>query len=167
MREVFSRILLFLAAYIMWLLLNWLPDWQHAVIGIPIALIVSYLTGDMFAQRPHHFKEIRRYIWFLYYVPIFLWECFKANIDVAYRVSHPDIPIRPGIVKVKTALKSDTGLTFLANSITLTPGTLSVDVDEKKGYLYVHWIDVKEKDVEGATKRIAERFERILGRIFE
>ena len=92
---------------------------------------------------------------------------FKANIDVAWRVIHPDIPIKPGIVKLKTTLKSETGLTFLANSITLTPGTLSVDIDQKNGFLYVHWIDVKDKDTEAATRIIVERFEKILRRIFE
>jgi len=77
------------------------------------------------------------------------------------------VPINPGIVKVKTILKSDTGLTFLANSITLTPGTLSVDIDQGKGFIYVHWIDVKDKDIERATRLIVHRFEKILSRIFE
>jgi multicomponent Na+:H+ antiporter subunit E len=109
-----------------------------------------------------------RYWYFLaYYLPVFLWECFKANVDVAYRVAHPRLPIKPGIVKVKTSLKTDTGLTFLANSITLTPGTLSVDIDRDNGILYVHWINVKKKDVESATKIIVVRFERILRKIFE
>jgi multicomponent Na+:H+ antiporter subunit E len=143
------------------------PDWQHLLVGVFVAVLAAYLTGDMFVQRPHLFKQFKRYFWFFYYVPFFLWEMFKANIDVAYRVIHPRLPIKPGIVKVKTSLKSDTGLTFLANSITLTPGTLSVDVDRENGYLYVHWIDVKHKDMEGATKKIAYRFERILTRIFE
>ena len=148
-------------------MLNWLPDWQHLVIGLFVAALVAVLTGDMFVKRPHHFKHIKRYLWFMYYMPIFLWEIFKANIDVAFRVSHPDIPIHPGIVKVKTSLRSETGLTFLANSITLTPGTLSVDIDRDKGYLYVHWIEVKDKDVDRTTAIIVERFERILRRIFE
>jgi multicomponent Na+:H+ antiporter subunit E len=90
-----------------------------------------------------------------------------ANIDVAYRVLHPALPIKPGIVKVKTSLKTDTALTFLANSITLTPGTMSVDIDTDNGFLYVHWINVKDKDVEAATKIIVERFENILAKIFE
>lgn len=77
------------------------------------------------------------------------------------------MPINPGIVKVKTTLRSDTGLTFLANSITLTPGTLSVDVDQENGFLYVHWINVKDKDIDRATSLIVHRFERILKRIFE
>ena len=121
----------------------------------------------MFIQRPHLLKHPWRYAWFLYYIPIFIWKCFKANIDVAWRVFHPDIPINPGIVKVKTTLKSDTALTFLANSITLTPGTLSVDVFPEEGCLYVHWIDVKSEDVQRATEIIVKQFEDILKRIFD
>ncbi len=162
-----SRIILFILGLFVWLLLSWSLDIQHLLAGIVIASFVAFMTGDMFVQRPHLFTQIRRYFWFLYYLPMFLWECIKANVDVAYRVSHPDMPIRPGIVKVKTTLKSETGLTFLANSITLTPGTLSVDVDQEKGFLYVHWIDVKDKNIEKATEIVVERFERILRRIFE
>jgi multicomponent Na+:H+ antiporter subunit E len=98
---------------------------------------------------------------------MFLWECFKANLDVAYRVLHPRLPIHPGIVKVRTKLTTDTALTFLANSITLTPGTMSVDIDKDNGILYIHWIDVKTKDVELATRIIVDRFEKVLKKIFD
>lgn len=162
-----SRIILFLLGFLVWLLLSWPADSQHILIGILVAAFVSFMTGDLFTKRPHLFKHPSRYFWFFYYIPIFLWECIKANVDVAYRVIHPNLPIAPGIVKVKTKLRSDTGLTFLANSITLTPGTLSVDVDQENGFLYVHWIDVKHKDIEAASKAIVQRFEVILKRIFE
>ena len=162
-----SRIILFILGLFVWFLLSWPPDLQHLLVGVLVAGFVAFMTGDMFVQRPHLFTHIKRYFWFAYYLPLFIWECIKANIDVAYRVSHPDLPIHPGIVKVKTTLRSETGLTFLANSITLTPGTLSVDIDQEKGFLYIHWIDVKDKDIERATKIIIERFEKILRRIFE
>ena len=137
------------------------------IVGIFVAGLLSFLTGDMFVKRPHIFKHLSRYLWFLYYVPLFIWECLKANIDVALRVSHPDLPINPGIVKVKTTLKSDTALTFLANSITLTPGTMSVDIDQENGFLYIHWIDVKTKEIPKATEIIVQKFESVLRRIFE
>lgn len=166
-----SRIILFILGLFVWLLLGWPADgqdfFQHLLVGIFVAGFVAFMTGDMFTRRPRHFFQIKRYLWFGFYLPLFIWECLKANVDVAYRVAHPALPIKPGIVKVKTALKSETGLTFLANSITLTPGTLSVDIDQERGFLYVHWIDVKDKDVEQATKIVVERFERILKRIFE
>ena len=162
-----SRIILFILALLVWLLLSWPAGWQHLLVGILVAGFVSFLTGDMFTKRPHVFKNPRRYFWFLYYIPVFIWECFKANLDVAYRIGHPDLPIHPGIVKVKTELKSETGLTFLANSITLTPGTMTVDIDQENGFLYIHWMNVKDKDMEKATEMIVKKFEKILKKIFE
>lgn len=162
-----SKIILFILAFLVWSFLTWPLDYQHLIIGILVAGFVSFMTGDMFIKRPHHFISLKRYLWFLYYIPLFIWECIKANIDVAYRVAHPDLPINPGIVKVKTLLKSDTGLTFLANSITLTPGTMSVDIDEENGFLYIHWIDVKDKDIQKASEIIVKTFEDVLKRIFE
>jgi multicomponent Na+:H+ antiporter subunit E len=162
-----SRLILFFLGLLVWLGLCWPVDLEHILAGVLVAGFVSYMTGDMFVKRPYVFKHASRYLWFLYYLPLFIWECVKANIDVAWRVTHPNRPINPGIVKVKTSLKSDTALTFLANSITLTPGTLSVDIDEQAGFLYVHWIDVKDTDIERASQLIVQRFERILRRIFE
>lgn len=162
-----SRLVLFIVGFIVWELMTWPPDMQNSVIGIAVAIFITFVTGDMFSRRPHHFLHPMRYLWFCYYIPLFLWECLKANIDVALRVIRPSLPINPGIVKIKTALKSDTGLTFLANSITLTPGTLSVDIDREEGVLYIHWIDVKSKDIEQATQAIVGKFEKILARIFE
>jgi len=162
-----SQIILFILGLVIWLFLSWPADYQHLTVGIFVAGLVSFLTGDMFVKRPHVFKHASRYLWFFYYVPLFIWECIKANIDVAYRVGHPDLPIKPGIVKVKTILKSDTALTFLANSITLTPGTMSVDIDQENSFLYIHWIDVKATDTQKATEIIVRKFENILKRIFE
>lgn len=162
-----NRIILFIVAFIVWELLTWPPDGQHLAVGILVCSFVSWFTGDLFIRRPYILKSVRRYLWFFYFVPLFIWECIKANIDVAYLVIHPDLPIKPGIVKIKTNLKSDTALTFLANSITLTPGTMSVDIDSGKGILYIHWINVQDKDVEKASEIIAGKFERILSRIFD
>jgi len=163
-----SRVILFILGYIVWCFLNWMPDWQHLIAGVFVALFVAFVTGDLFVKKPLLLKHPSHWFYFLFhYVPVFLWECIKANIDVAYRVVHPALPINPGIVKVRTNLKTDTALTFLANSITLTPGTMSVDIDKDNGIIYVHWIDVKGKDIETATKIVVERFERILSKIFE
>ena len=110
-------------------------------------------------------KNPLRYLWLVYYIPIFLWECLKANVDVAFRVLHPHLPIRPGTIRVKTALKSDTGLTFLANSLSLTPGNTTIDVDKDAGVLYVHRLCIKD---DGAgVMPVAAKFERILKRIFD
>ena len=162
-----TGLLLFILTFFIWSLLTWPLDGQHLIIGILISAFISFMTRDMFVRKSDGVKSATRYLWFFSYLPLFIWECIKANIDVAYRVTHPNLPINPGIVKVKTTLKSDTGLTFLANSITLTPGTMSVDIDREKGIIYIHWIDVKDKDILKATEIIVHTFENILKRIFE
>ena len=163
-----SKVVLFILAFFIWCVLTWVPDGQHLIVGAFVALFVALIAGDLFIATPEKLKHPHRYwYFFVFYLPKFLWECFKANIDVAYRVIHPALPINPGIVKVKTKLKTDTALTFLANSITLTPGTMSVDIDKDNGVLYIHWINVIDKDVKKATEDIVEKFEHILTKIFE
>ena len=130
------------------------------------SLVVALLFHDILPQEHHVFISPVRIFWFLVYVPVFFYSVILANLDVMYRALHPKMPIRPGIVKIKTNLKTDSGITALANSITLTPGTLTVDVADG-GYLYVHWINVKAEDVEQATSRIARRFEWFIQKIFE
>jgi multicomponent Na+:H+ antiporter subunit E len=81
----------------------------------------------------------------LVYVPgPFFVELTKANLDVAYRVI--TMKIRPGIIRVHSGLKTDLGIFMLANSITLTPGTLSVGIDEATNDLFIHNINVGEGD---------------------
>ena len=158
-------VLFFITNFILWLLLTWTINAQHLLIGLALSFITTLVFGSLFINEPHKIFQLNRWFWFLYYVPLFIWECLKANIDVAYRVVHPLMPIKPGIVKVRTELKSDIAKTFLANSITLTPGTLSVAIDGE--YLYIHWINVEATDIEGASKRIVKVFEPLLKKIFD
>jgi len=157
--------------FIVWVLLVW-PfgsngvDYQSILVGIIMALLGGYMFGEGFTETPHKFFGIKRYLWIIYYIPVFLYACLLANLDVAYRVLHPRMPIKPGIIKVKTRLKSKSGITALANSITLTPGTMSVDVTPD-GYLYIHWIYVRAENIEKATEIIVRGFEKILERIYE
>jgi multicomponent Na+:H+ antiporter subunit E len=98
------------------------------------------------------------------YILYLLKEMVKANFDVARRVIQPRMNINPGIVKTHTRLTSPVARMFLANSITLTPGTLSVEL--KGQDLYVHWIDVTGIDEASATATIVRGFERYLEVIF-
>ncbi len=160
-----NKVLYFLLTLAVWLLLTWSLDIQNIVAGIIIVFLCTIFMSHLFFDNVIKIFNPRRIIWFLYYIPVFLLHMVKANFDVAYRVLHMNIPIRPGIVKVKTTMKSDLGLTFLANSITLTPGTLTVDIigDE----LYIHWINVVTDDPERQTEIIVRRFENILKKVFE
>lgn len=167
------RLTLTVVSFIIWFLLVW-PfhpethefDVQSTILGVLVALLVGIFFGDRMPGKASFRGAFRRIFWFLVYMPMFAWALILANLDVVYRVAHPAMPIRPGIVKIKTSLRSNAGRTLLANSITLTPGTITVDMTDD-GYLYVHWINVKAEDIEGATQHISARFEKVLRRIFE
>jgi multicomponent Na+:H+ antiporter subunit E len=92
-------------------------------------------------------------------------EMVKANIDVAKRVLNPSLPINPSMVEVETDLKGEISKLTLANSITLTPGTLTVDIGEDR--LLVHWIDKKTSEPERIREEISGKFEKRIGGIFE
>ena len=160
-----NRLMYFLLTLALWLLLTWSLDVQNVVAGIIVALICTIFIGHLFFDRSINMLNPRRIFWFLYYIPFFFLHMVKANIDVAYRVIHLNIPIRPGIVKVTTTLKTDLGKTFLANSITLTPGTLTIDVIGSD--MYIHWINVRTEVPEEETAIIVRRFENILKKVFE
>ena len=137
---------------------------EEVIIGILIATILSLFTYKSFTQIRSENSILKRLITFISYIPIFITEMVKANIDVARRVLNPNLPINPGVVKITTNLKSDYAKLFLANSITLTPGTLTMDV--KDNNLYIHWIDVESQDKSIQKDKIAGKFEDKLGGIF-
>ena len=160
-KYIFTVIVLFL----LWLLLTD-TFYSHEVwVGAISAFLIAGFTYAAFTE--HGLKNLhpKKLFWGIVYIPYFLWEMTKANFDVAYRVIHPKLPIKPGIVEVKTNMKSDIGKVAVANSITLTPGTLTLDI--KGDRMFIHWIYVESEDIEKASELIPERFERILKRVFE
>ncbi len=72
----------------------------------------------------------------LLYAPWLIWEIVKANVDVARRILHPALPIRPHVIRIRAGQKTDLGRVIYANSITLTPGTVTIGLDG--GDLTVH-----------------------------
>jgi len=160
-----KRFVHFLILLIIWVLLTWSLRWQELLVGVFIALVAQLMLGDIFPVGAVKIFNPVRFFWLVVYAIVFIGYVIKANFDVAYRVLNVYMPIKPGIVKVRTRLKTDMARTFLANSITLTPGTLSIDIVED--HLYVHWINIVSEDQEKETAIIVRRFENLLERIFE
>jgi len=160
------RLIYFVVSFIVWLLLTWTLEIQVVIAGLAASIVVALLFHEILPKEHHVFVSPMRIFWLLVYIPVFFYYVIMANFDVVYRALHPKMPIHPGIVKIKTNLKTESGITALANSITLTPGTLTVDLTDD-GFLYIHWINVKSTKTEEATKHIAQRFEWFLKKIFE
>jgi len=161
-----GRILVFALAFLAWLALTAGGGAQEFVAGAAAALVVALVAGRFVSGFPRRGFPRRAGFAVLYFFR-FLWEMIKANLQVAMIVLHPLRPIKPGIIKIRTKLTKDTAMTILANSITLTPGTFTVDINPEAGELYIHCITVGGTDIDENTKRIGARFERILKEVFE
>ncbi len=153
------RILIFVVFLLLWLTLVGSFDTQEMLAGLMVALLVSVIS------RPHLaiFSAVRLTpaapLYLIKYLGNFFVALIASNLDMARRVLSPSLPIRPGVVEVRTSLRSPLGRLLLANSITLTPGTLSVDIRGER--ILVHWVDCDPNvDTESATRTIAAAFER-------
>ncbi|MBN1353261.1 MAG: Na+/H+ antiporter subunit E [Candidatus Omnitrophica bacterium] len=151
---------LFVLLMLVWFALASSLNYQMLIFGILVSLILSIFFSKVYLELELPPLSIKRIVYFIIYVFVLFKEIAKANVDVAYRVLHPKMPIRPGVVVIKTKLKRDIAKLILANSITLTPGTFTLDILGDN--LLVHWINVKTEDSEEATKIISEKFERYL-----
>jgi multicomponent Na+:H+ antiporter subunit E len=160
-----KRLAYFVLGFAIWMLLVYTFHYQEVVIGAGVALLTAVIFGRYLPLEPGKLLNPVRWFWLLVYVPVFAYMCLKSNIDVALRVLSPGLQINPGIVKIRTRLKSDIARVFLANSITLTPGTMTVEI--KEDMLYIHWIEVGAGDVAAASKAIIGPFEYFLARIFD
>ncbi len=152
--------LMFLTLMIFWVLLNNSVDAEVLIIGAGVSLLISLIfcaKCEVFTDVSFSPKAIIASIMFVY---VFVGALIKANLSITKRVLSPSLPINPGIVKVKTKLKSKVGRMVLANAITLTPGTFTIELDGEN--LYIHWVDVKSGDTEESTKEIVSSFEKYL-----
>ena len=162
-----SRIIVFIISFLVWVAITSITDLQEVIAGLIVAFLVTMISGKFFITSKSGGQFLRRFLYGLLYMVKFFWEMTKANVHVAYIVISPMLPIKPGIVKIRTDLTKDSAITVLTNSITLTPGTLTVDVNPDKRELYIHWIDVESKDVDQNTQLIGSRFEKLLKEVFE
>ena len=126
------------------------------VVSFAILWVITFNRG-----KSKYFKILPKLVAFMFF---FLYELIKANIQVAYDVITPKFYMTPGIVKVPLDAKTDIEITLLANLISLTPGTLSLDVSDDKKVLYVHsmYITDKEEFIDGIKSGFERRLLEIL-----
>lgn len=160
-----SLLYLFTFLLIIWIVLTNSLRIEEIVLGIITSLILTLFLYKNYSKLGFPPFGLKRISYSVIYLFVLLGEIIKANFDVAYRVLHPKMPIKPGIVIIKTTLKQDIAKVILANSITLTPGTFVLDI--KNDEMLIHWIFVRSDKKDESTKKISERFEKYLKVVFE
>lgn len=139
-----------------WVLFTGEVEWINFVEGLVVGYVVLWISRSALGSTAY-FKKIPRVIRFFFY---FLWEMVLANLKVTWDILTPKDHMQPGIVAVPLAAKTDLEIALLANLITLTPGTLSLEVSEDKKILYVHGLYIE--DPEAFRREIKDGFEKKL-----
>ncbi|MEZ0394712.1 MAG: Na+/H+ antiporter subunit E [Desulfurococcaceae archaeon] len=138
------------------------------VTGAIAAAVTGYLFSNVTISNPRKILQPSRWYYLAKYAArYFTIDETKAHVDVIKRILHPRVPVNPAIVEVPFEVRSDYAVTATANSITNTPGTVVVEVDEARRRFYVHWIDAKTLDPARAREEISKTFEEYCAKIFE
>jgi multicomponent Na+:H+ antiporter subunit E len=147
--------------FAVWMGLAGTAEMAEIVTGLVVSATIARLSmGEIPAcKKGGGFNPVA----FLGYLVVLFKNLIISNIQITKRVLHPKVPVNPGIVELKTDIECDWKKLLLANSITLTPGTLTLDVIDDR--LYVHWIDVSTRDKEKIDEMIKGDFERAIQKI--
>lgn len=131
---------------------------SELIAGIAFGILTGIVTRNFLVRKKNYrmVNPFRLILLAVYIIIPFFIEMTKANLDVAYRVI--TMKIRPGIIRVQSNLQTDLGIFMLANSITLTPGTITVDIDEKTHDLFIHNINIGEGDEKKEAFKDVELF---------
>jgi len=155
----------------LWILLTVIWTAANSAFAVELFLtgvLISAVLAYMFTRNSRVWKDVRftpsRLYQFCLYMCVFMIEIVRSNINMMRYVYALRININPGVVRIKTRLKTPVGRLALANSIALTPGSLVIEIDGDS--LFVHWLDVKTSDTDEATRLIAGPFEEHLRRAF-
>ena len=148
-----------------WILLSGEFTFILITSGVVASLITAYLSHDIFVGKADLKTETGRVFKFIVYIPWLLWEIILANVEIAYLVLSPKPLVDPQIVRFKNDLKTDLGIVTLAHSITLTPGTVTVDANREEFVIHAIWqksadgiiggeMQQKVKKIEGEVMKI-------------
>lgn len=157
-RTTISKVAItFATSYGFYLLIGGTLGTFDLLTGVVVATLATALFSRIaFASSPSLPQMARRTVRASIYAPYLLWEIAKANVSVAYIILHPKMPIDPEMQRFRAAVWGDLPITTLGNSITLTPGTLTVDVRDS---LYIHTLTEQARvDLAGGALERAVRF---------
>ncbi|MDO4284294.1 MAG: Na+/H+ antiporter subunit E [Eubacteriales bacterium] len=170
-RYLQAVLITFIPCYLFWLLLTMSLDAKELLMGLVVCLLAAAFSANFFSQngaRAFRFLSPLRIVRMLvFFCGVFMWELWKTNCSMVKYVLLGK-PFHQAIVKVEVkGIEGDYGLAMLADCITLTPGTITMDVAQEDGrtYFYVHWMDMESGDPEQAGELIKGRLEKWIGRI--
>lgn len=142
-----SFVITFILMMLTWILLSGKFDPFHLGLGVVSSLLVAYFSRDLLFTSPIKKDILNVWLRFAGYIPWLLYQIFLSNLHLMYLAFHPGMRnlIDPKLTRFRSRMTSETGLVTFANSITLTPGTITAYVSAL-GYFTIHSIDGHSRD---------------------
>jgi multicomponent Na+:H+ antiporter subunit E len=128
--------------------------WSNVLVGFVLAYLALFIAQRS-VDASRYFRKLERVVRF---AVLYLWELILANLRVAYDVMTPAQRMRPGVLAIPLHAKTDLEITLLANLLTLTPGSVSLDVSSDRRFLYLHAMYID--DVEAYRESVKNTIER-------
>ncbi|MBF0202977.1 MAG: Na+/H+ antiporter subunit E [Desulfamplus sp.] len=137
-----SFFLTFFILFLFWVIFSGKFDSFHLSLGVISCFLVIWITSDLLLVTPDMAKFIRLFMGFTLYIPWLIWQIVLSSIHMIPIILSPEIEkkINPRIIKIKSRVRDEVGLVTFANSITLTPGTITVAANIH-GDMTIHAID--------------------------
>ena len=161
MKRFLPQPLFSLFLWLVWLLLNNTVSPGQLLLGAILALALPLFTVRFWPDRP----RLRKPLMLLRYIAVLFWDIILANLTVSRLILGPTARLRPAFIRLPLELRNEFAIVVLANTVSLTPGTVSSDLSPDRRTLLIHALD--EKDPAQAIARIKQRYEKPLQEIFE
>lgn len=161
MKKTFPHPILSLTLWLVWLLLNNTIAPGHMVLGAILAVVIPLLTSSFWAEK----VCIRHPLTLFKFIGIVFWDIMVANVIVAKLILGNKDNLQPKFLHIPLDIEHPLAIGLLANTISLTPGTVSCDLSEDKKTLLVHGLH--EEDPKATVNEIKQRYEQPLKKVFE
>ena len=158
--KIFPHPILTLALWGIWLLLNNTTAAGHVVLGLILAILIPWMTSGFWPEK----VRIKAPFTLLKFLVIVLWDIVIANISVAKLILGHNDKLKPGFFYIDLDIQTPIGISLLANTISLTPGTVSCDLTADRTRLLVHALHIE--DIPGEIHKIKQRYESPLKEVF-
>lgn len=168
MKRLAGTIIVAVFAFVIYVVYTGSATGYDVVTGAIAAAISGLLFSGLVVRKPTKVLDPVRWAYLVKYaLKYFTYYETLAHVDVIKRILHPKVPVNPAVVEAPFTAETDYAITAVANSITNTPGTIVIDLDEKRKVFYIHWIDATTVEPAEVRKIVFEDFERYAKKILD
>ncbi len=160
-----NKLIFFLSLLALWLVLSWSVSMDELFAGFIFSALTVFISDKIFGAGPDNANPFR-YLWFVVYFLALLWDIMRSCADALYRLIHPALISKPRILDIKTTLRNDTAIGLLSGTLSLMPGTLTVDFNSQNNVFHVYCLVGMTPTYSSVIELLIFKYENILKKVY-